>query len=89
MVAQTKHGANLERQLLALIQPYRSGLLESQEGVQQPAPEQPREQDGFQRWQGYWSRFQNDQSWSLCSLRAEKFLFVATWILNKMNFKLS
>ena len=57
MVAQTKHGADLERQLLAWIQPNWGGLLESQEGVQQPAAEQPREQGGLQRRQGYWSRF--------------------------------
>ena len=88
-MVEAEHGADMEHRVQSRIPANRGCFFKGEKGVQQSAPEQPREQDGLQRRQGNWSRFQNDQSRSLCSLREEKFLSVEKRILNKLNFKLS
>ena len=51
-MVKTEHGAHMEHRVQSRIPANRSCVLESEKAVQQPAAEQPCEQDGVQRRQG-------------------------------------
>ena len=52
VMAEVGHGAYMEHRVQSRIPANRSCVLESEKAVQQPAAEQPCEQDGVQRRQG-------------------------------------
>ena len=52
-MAEAEHGADMEHRVQSRIPANRGCVFKGEKGVQQSAPEQPREQDGLQRRQGY------------------------------------
>ena len=62
VMAEVGHGAYMEHRVQSRILTNRSCVLESEKAVQQPAAEQPCEQDGVQRRQGDRSCVQVDNS---------------------------
>ena len=85
VVAKIEHGADLEHRVQSWIPAYWSCVLESEKAVQQPAAEQPCEQDGVQRRQRDWRGVQVDNSWALPFMCEEELIFVKTCFLTRLN----